>query len=126
MARSPCSSDRLEVELAESGCNDARERDARRYREEREAFRSRQECPADDGPSEEDMRQAQLQRIQDTLDVLQTRETGPALIRQSYLAGETKPLGTWVVPRRALLRGRYPERRRAPVEKAVDLLGGVV
>jgi hypothetical protein len=75
LARSPCSSNRLEVELEGSGCNDARERDARRYREEREAFRSHKERPADDGPSEEGMNRAQLQRIQDALDVLQTQET---------------------------------------------------
>lgn len=125
MARSPCSSNRLEVELAESGRNDARERDARRYREEREAFRSREERPADDEPSEEDMRQAQLQRIRYFRRVANVGDwPGDDTAKLSWARPNLWVRGSCPVAH--YYGGANPERWRAPVEKAVELLGGVV
>ena len=114
---------RLEVELEESGCNDARKRDARRYREEREAFRSRKERLADDAPSDEDMHQAQLQRTQDALDILQTKGTGPSMILQSYLSGETENFEYVVNAVAFYYGGANPDLWRKPVEQAVELVG---
>jgi putative DNA primase/helicase len=113
---------RLQAELTESGCVDAHERDAKRYREERKAFCSRRDRVADEAPSEEDMERERLQRVQDALEVLQDPSTGPGMILKSYLVGETKTFG-YVVSAVAFYYGYSgAEFWRTPVEQAVMLL----
>jgi putative DNA primase/helicase len=115
---------RLQRELEESGCVEAHERDVNRYREEREAFYSRRDRVADEGPSEEDMERERLQRVQDALDVLQDSGTGPGMIFKSYLAGETKTFD-YVVSAVAFYYGcSGAELWRTPVERAVELIRG--
>ena len=114
--------DRLHVELEESGCNDAKTRDAERYAREREAFYARREREADPAPTEEEMDRERLQRVQDALDALQTPGTGPAMILRTYLTGETQRFD-YVVSAVAFHYGvAVPESWQIPVKRAVDLL----
>jgi putative DNA primase/helicase len=113
---------RLQRELEESGCEEARVRDIERYRDERDAFYSRRDRVADEAPSEEDMERERLQRVQDALDVLQDSGTGPGMILKSYLAGETKTFD-YVVSAVAFYYGfSGAELWRGPVESAVELV----
>ena len=113
---------RLETELQESGCNDARKQDAKRYRDDREKFRERREHKADAAPSQEDLDRARLQRVQDALNILQDGGTGPALILESYLARETKSFD-YVVSAVAYYYGSpCSELWRDPVKRAVELI----
>jgi putative DNA primase/helicase len=113
---------RLQRELEESGCEEARAQDIKRYREERDAFYSRRDRLPDEAPSEEDMERERLQRVQDALDVLQDSGTGPGMILKSYLAGETKTFD-YVVSAVAFYYGcSGAELWRGPVERAVELV----
>lgn len=113
---------RIRVEVEESGCVDARGRDAKRYAEERQAFYKRGECKADAAPTEEQMDYARLQRVADALDALQTPGTGPTMILHSYLAGETRTFD-FVVNAVAYYYGSHnPELWHKPVEQAVALI----
>jgi predicted transcriptional regulator len=115
---------RLKVELEESGCNEARERASNRYQEEREAFHTRRERRPDQGPTEEDLAQERLQRVQDALDILQDPGTGPAMILESYLSGETHTFD-YVVSAVAFRCGcAGTELWREPVKRAVELIAG--
>lgn len=117
---------RLEQELEHSGCNEARGRAARRYDEERKAFYSRWERQPDVAPSAEDMERERLQRVQDALDILQDSGTGPALILQSYFAGETQSF-EYVVNAVAYYYGcSNSELWRESVERAVELVAGLM
>ena len=113
---------RLRAELEQSGCDDAKRRDAERYARERDAFRSRHAREADPGPSEEDMDRERLQRVQDSLEVLQTPGTGPAMILQSYLDGETRCFD-FVVNAVGFYYGcAAAEMWKEPVERAVGMI----
>ncbi len=113
---------RLRAELEASGCDDAKRRNAVRYTREREAFRTRRGRGADQGPTDEDMERERLQRVQDALDVLQERGTGPAMILRSYVAGETRCF-EYVVSAVAFHYGcASSDTWKAPVERAVELI----
>jgi DNA-binding MarR family transcriptional regulator len=113
---------RIRVEVEESGCVDARERDAKRYAEEREAFYSRGERDADEAPTQEQMDRERLQRVQDALDALQTPRTGPAMILRAYLDGETRSFEYVVNAVAYYYASHNPEVWRQPVERAVELI----
>jgi predicted transcriptional regulator len=114
--------DLLRVELEQSGCDDAKQRDAERYARNRESFRRRRERKADPGPTEEDMDRERLQRKQDALEALQTPGIGPALILQSYLKGETGCF-EYVVNAVARHYGcAAGEMWKEPVEEAVAMI----
>jgi putative DNA primase/helicase len=87
---------RLQVELEQSGCVEARRLDAKRYARERSAFRSRDKNEPGEAPSQEDMDRVRSERVVLALDAFAHEGSGPQLILFSYLDGETKEF-TYVV-----------------------------
>jgi len=84
---------RLEVELEQSGCTDARKRDAKRYARERTAFRSRRKNLVGEAPEQSDLEQAHAQRVEGALAAFGHENSGPQRILFSYLDGDTKEFG---------------------------------
>jgi len=114
--------DALNIEREASGEIDAYRRDMERFNRQREAYKNRDKNKADIAPSEEDMDLERLQRVQDALDVLQEPGTGPAMILQTYLSGQTKTF-EYVVNAVAYHYGRSsPEVWREAVKWAAELI----
>jgi hypothetical protein len=80
--------ERLRVELEESGCNDAKKRDAERY--EREQAARRRPHQSDEAPTAEDLDREHRLRVEDVLVAWGRPRTGPAMAFKSYRDGETK------------------------------------
>ncbi|MBV9454794.1 MAG: hypothetical protein JOZ19_11855 [Rubrobacter sp.] len=82
--------ERLQIELAASGCDDARKRDADRYDDERYAFRHRDEHLPDDAPSVEDMGAKRRERVHLALEAFCREGSGPQIVLHTYLDGDTE------------------------------------
>jgi len=77
----------LSEELKNSGCVAAKAADARRYAEERRAFRTRGQRPPNEGPSKEALAEGHAERVELSMNAFLEEGYGPQKALHAYIDG---------------------------------------